>query len=288
MRICRYSHAGQDHIGIVAGEFVHDATAWMTSFLDMDDRIPGDPLIRALPAILAATPPTLGRAVAVGEVTLLSPVRRPGKIIAAPDNYSAHLAEMRASAVAHGRAIGDLRQVGLFLKATSSLVGPGEGIRQRFLDERTDYEVELVAVIGTRTADVGEAEGLRAVAGYAVGLDITLRGPQERSLRKSIDTYTVLGPWFATADEAGEIGDIDLSLALNGVVKQQTSTRDMVTNVGKLVSYCSGFYTLHPGDLIYTGTCAGVGPIRPGDRLVASASRIGSMQVEVAAFGAPG
>jgi 2-keto-4-pentenoate hydratase/2-oxohepta-3-ene-1,7-dioic acid hydratase in catechol pathway len=285
MRLCRFTQgeAGDDRIGVVEGATIHDATDWIAGLLDLTDRVPGDPLVRALPAIRAATPQQPGRGIPADAVTLLSPVRRPGKIIAAPDNYRAHMAEMAASAAAHGRAMGDLETVGLFLKATSSLVGAGEGIRQRFLDQRTDYEVELVAVIGTTLANADAATALRAVAGYAVGLDITLRGPQERSLRKSIDSYSVLGPWLVTADEVGEPHDLELTLTLNGAVKQHTSTRDMVTDVGHLIAYCSRFYTLHPGDLVYTGTCSGVGPIRPGDRIEASASRIGRMNVLVSA-----
>ena len=285
MKICRYDHAqATDRIGVVSDGMVHDATEWIAPFLLQDDRARGDPLVRALPAILAATPPAFAAGVAIEEVTLLSPVRRPSKIIAAPDNYRAHLAEMRADPTAgHGRAIGDLQKVGLFLKANSSLVGASEGIRQRFIGQRTDFEVELVAVIGTEIADVDAAAALRAVAGYSVGLDITLRGPQERSLRKSIDTYTVLGPFLTTADEVGLPDDIDVSLEVNGTIRQQTSTRDMVTDVGKLIAYCSEFYTLHPGDLVYTGTCSGVGPISPGDRLVATASRVGTMTVGVTA-----
>lgn len=284
MKICRYDHPqSKDRIGIVSDGRVHDATEWVSGFLDQDDRAWGDPLTRALPAILAAKPPMLQTSISLAEVTLLSPVRRPSKIIAAPDNYRAHLAEMQADPAGHGRAIGDLQKVGLFLKANSSLVGAGEGIRQRFVGERTDFEVELVAVIGAEIAGIDAEAALRAVAGYAVGLDITLRGPQERSLRKSIDTYTVLGPWLVTADEVGATDDIDLSLEVNGTIRQQTSTQDMVTDVGRLIAYCAGFYTLHPGDLVYTGTCAGVGPISPGDCMVATASRVGTMYVGVTA-----
>lgn len=286
MRLCRFDDS---RIGVVTDDTVHDTTEWVSSFIDPSDAVWGDPLIRALPSILAAgAPPTTGPGRPLSAVSLASPVRRPSKIIAAPDNYKAHLLEMRADPAGHGRAIGDLQKVGLFLKANSSLVGPSAGIVQRFLDERTDYEVELVAVIGREIADVGEEEGLAAVAGYSVGLDITLRGPQERSLRKSIDSYTVLGPCLVTADEVGAPDGIDLELQLDGVTKQKTSTDDMVTNVGKLIAYCSQYYTLHPGDLVYTGTCAGVGPIRPGNVLVASASRVGTMRVMVSAFAKAG
>jgi 2-keto-4-pentenoate hydratase/2-oxohepta-3-ene-1,7-dioic acid hydratase in catechol pathway len=282
MKICRFD----DHrIGVVTGETVHDVTDWIQGFIDERDDDWGDPLVRALPSILAAPPPKFERpGVPAKSVRLLSPVRRPSKMIAAPDNYRAHLAEMQADPTAgHGRAIGDLEKAGLFLKATSSLVGAGEGIALRFLDRRTDHEIELAAVIGRTIADAGEIEALQAVAGYALGLDITLRGPEERSLRKSIDTYSVLGPWLVTADEVGAPDGIELSLAVDGVVKQRTSTADMVTNVGRLISYASRFYTLYPGDVLFTGTCSGVGPIRPGNLLTAEATRIGAMQVTVTA-----
>ena len=278
MKIARYDGS---RIGIVHDETVHDATDWIEGFLDHSDAAWGDPLVRALPAILAAGPPRTGAAHDLADVKLASPVRRPSKIIAAPNNYAAHLAEMAASNVGHGRTSGNLDSVGLFLKANSSLVGPDAGIKLRFPDARTDHEVELVAIIGAEITGIDESAALSAVAAYAVGLDITLRGPQERSLRKSIDGYTVLGPYLVTADEVGAPTGIDLALTLDDEVKQQTSTDDMVDGVAALVAYCARFYTLYPGDLIYTGTCAGVGPIRPGNVLVASASRVGSMRVAV-------
>ena len=202
MRICRFN---DNRIGLVEGDQVRDITGWARGIIaGLDPDAPGDALVRALPALRAATPPADGACFALAEVRLASPVRTPTKIIAAPDNYRAHMAEMMADPNAgHGRAIGDLEQAGLFLKATSSLVGPAEGIRQRFLERRTDYEIELVAVIGQPAADMSEEAALSCVAAYSVGLDITVRGPEERSLRKSIDTYTVLGPYLVTADEIG-------------------------------------------------------------------------------------
>ena len=280
MKICSFN---DNRLGIVTGETVHDATEWFSKLIGPTGDAPGDPLIRALPSILAAAPPPLdGPGLPIAGLRLLSPVRRPTKIIAAPDNYKAHLEEMRADPTAsHGRAVGDIEKAGLFLKATSSLVGASAGIRQRFLERRTDYEVELVAIIGRTVSDVAEEEALDAVAAYAVGLDITLRGPEERSLRKSIDSYTVLGPYLTTADEIGVPDNIEISLWQDGALRQRSSTADMVSSVARLVSYSSRFYTLHPGDLLYTGTCAGVGPIRPGEVLVATATRVGTMQVSV-------
>jgi len=139
-------------------------------------------------------------------------------------------------------------------------------------------------VIGRTASDVSQADALDYVAGYSLGLDITLRGAEERSLRKSIDTYTVLGPWLVTADEVSDIGAMEMSLSVNGEIRQATSLSDMVFGVAEQIEYASRFYTLHPGDLIYTGTPAGVGPIHPGDVLRAEASIIGAMDVQVRAF----
>ena len=138
----------------------------------------------------------------------------PGKIIAAPVNYQKHLDEVKGDAAAaseHAAHTITIQQAGLFLKATSSLVGPGEGIALRHLDRRNDHEVELALVIGKRAANVSRKEALDYVAGYAIGLDITIRGTEDRSFRKSPDSYTVLGPWLVTADEIPDPGNLDLS-----------------------------------------------------------------------------
>ena len=111
--------------------------------------------------------------------------------------------------------------------------------------------------------------------------DITLRGTEERSLRKSIDGYSIAGPWIVTADELRDPDTIDLILSLNGTIRQHTSASDMLSNVAALVDYAKQFYTLNPGDLIFTGTPSGVGQIQAGDVIEASASGIGTMHVAV-------
>jgi 2-keto-4-pentenoate hydratase/2-oxohepta-3-ene-1,7-dioic acid hydratase in catechol pathway len=144
--------------------------------------------------------------------------------------------------------------------------------------------VELVAVIG-RTADrVSESSALDHVAGYAIGLDITTRGPEDRSYRKSPDSYALVGPWLTTADEVGDASALDLSLSVNGQLRQQANTRDLIVGVPELIAWASRCYTLLPGDLIFTGTPAGVGPIVPGDIIDASIERVGSMRVAVRAL----
>ena len=143
-------------------------------------------------------------AIAPTRVRLRSPVPNPGKLIAAPVNYQAHLDEAIADPGTFARAhVRRIQETGLFLKATSALAGAGDGIVLSHPGRRSDHEIELAAVIGRRCKNVSKAEALGCVAGYCIGLDITIRGPEERSLRKSPDSYAVLGPWLVTADELG-------------------------------------------------------------------------------------
>ena len=217
-------------------------------------------------------------------LSLLSPVANPGKLIAAPVNYQRHLDEVRANAdLHHHNPIAVIQTAGLFLKATSSLAGAGEGVALRKLDRRSDHEVELAFVIGKRASRVARADALDYVAGYCIGLDITIRGPEERSLRKSVDSYSVLGPWLVTADEIPDPGALDLRLSVNGEIRQQSNTagpdsrRPRADRIRLVVLHAV------PGDVIFTGTPEGVGPIQPGDTITACIERIGTMQVAVRA-----
>jgi 2-keto-4-pentenoate hydratase/2-oxohepta-3-ene-1,7-dioic acid hydratase in catechol pathway len=215
---------------------------------------------------------------------LLSPVANPGKIIGAPVNYQKHLAEARADAeIHHNVPMTEIQKIGLFLKANSSLVGPGEGIALRKLERRNDHEVELAVIIGRRAANVSRADALKYVAAYSIGLDITIRGAEERSFRKSADSYTVLGPWLVTADEIPDPGNLNLNLWVNGELRQDSNTKFMIMGVAELIEFASTIYTLHPGDVIITGTPEGVSAIVPGDEIVASIEKIGTMKVKVRA-----
>jgi 2-keto-4-pentenoate hydratase/2-oxohepta-3-ene-1,7-dioic acid hydratase in catechol pathway len=176
-----------------------------------------------------------------------------------------------------------IQSFGLFLKATSSLVGPGEGIALRKLDRRNDHEVELAFVIGKEAREVPASDALRYVAGYGIGLDITIRGAEDRSFRKSPDSYTVLGPWLVTVDEIPDPGALDLSISVNGETRQSSNTRYMILGVPELIEFASSFYTLYPGDIVITGTPEGVSPIAPGDVISARIEGIGAMEVKVRA-----
>jgi 2-keto-4-pentenoate hydratase/2-oxohepta-3-ene-1,7-dioic acid hydratase in catechol pathway len=283
MRLCR-SRPG--HIGFVDAEnSVRDVTAALDVLPSYRYPLPAfDPLIANLDAVRSriASIADESRSVALSEVALLSPVANPGKLIAAPVNYQKHLEEVRETAeLHHNTRVAVIQTAGLFLKATSSLAGAGEGIALRKLERRSDHEVELALIVGKSASDVSPEEALDYVAGYCIGLDITIRGPEERSLRKSPETYSVLGPWLVTADEIRDPGDLDIQIAVNGQVRQRSNTGDLILSVPELIAYASSFYTLYPGDVIFTGTPEGVGPIHPGDTISAYIERIGTMDVAV-------
>jgi 2-keto-4-pentenoate hydratase/2-oxohepta-3-ene-1,7-dioic acid hydratase in catechol pathway len=220
----------------------------------------------------------------VERVVLRSPVANPGKLIAAPVNYRKHLEEVLADKqIHHGNLISEIHRAGLFLKATSALVGAGDGVRLVHTDRRNDHEVEVAVVIGRQGRNIRAADALGHVAGYCIGLDMTIRGPEERSFRKSADSYAVLGPWLVTPDEVPDPARLRLAIAVNGEVRQDANTEDLVVDIPGLIEMASAFYTLHPGDVIFTGTPQGVGPVQPGDTMVATVERIGSMTVAVSA-----
>ena len=212
----------------------------------------------------------------------LSPVANPGKVVAAPVNYKAHLEESRGDVeINFNRKVIEIQTIGLFLKATSSIVGASEGVTITFDDRRNDHEIELVAVIGKPARNVTQEDALNYVAGYCIGLDMTIRGQEERSLRKSLDTFTVMGPWMVTPEELGEPNSQQMVLTVNGEPRQNANTRDLILNVRHLISWASTFYTLQPGDLLMTGTPEGVNRVVRGDTIDASIEKIGAMKVQV-------
>ena len=216
--------------------------------------------------------------VPLGQVQLRAPVVFPNKVIAAPVNYRAHIEEMRPLIKGELHAID---KYGVFLKAPSSVVGPGATVELPFPDRRTDHEVELGVVIGRTARDVAAADAMRYVFGYTGVMDITVRGEEDRSTRKSFDTFTPVGPVLVTADEIPDPHGLQLQLWVNGERRQNGNTRDMIWNVPRLIEYASHVMTLYPGDLFSTGTPEGVGPLTPGDEVTLEIERIGRMSVRV-------
>ena len=282
MKLCRYD---DDRIGLVQDETVRDVTSVLEQLGRFGYPLPKhDPFISNLQELKPQIDSLAKNAkpVPLDQVKLLSPVANPGKIIAAPVNYTKHLQEALADkGIHHGNLVSEIHKAGMFLKATSAVVGPGEGVKLVHADRRNDHEVELALVIGRSAKNVSAASALDYIAGYCIGLDMTIRGPEERSLRKSPDSYCVLGPWLVTPDEVGDPGRLQVSIAVNGELRQDASTSDLILGVAELIAWGSSFYTLHPGDVILTGTPQGVGPVRPGDTMRARIERIGTMQVSV-------
>lgn len=284
MKICRFDDS---RLGLVEGAFVRDVTAALDCVPRYGYPQPsGDGLIANLDAIrlrILQVAPT-ATPIPVSQVRFASPVANPGKIIGAPVNYFRHLDEARTQREIHfDRPVSEIERVGLFLKATSSLAGASDGVAIQHPDRRNDHEVELVAVIGHGGRNIRREHALSHVAGYGVGLDMTVRGPEERSMRKSIDSFSVLGPWLVTADEIDDPHALEITLSVNGERRQAASTRDLILDVAQLIEFASSFYTLHPGDLLYTGTPEGVGPVHAGDTITAEISGIGCMTVAVTA-----
>jgi len=283
MKICRFDN---DRLGLVEGGEVFDVSEALGAI--PAQKWPyrhGDALIANLPAVLERARSLAARAPRrkLSEVKLLPPVANPSKIVNAPINYQAHIDEAkRDQGIAHGREIKTIADWGLFLKSPSSLVGASQGIRLRFPERRNDHEVELAVVIGREANRVSRAQALDYVCGYSIGLDMTLRGPELPSFRKSIDTYSVLAPWLVTRDEVPDPGKLELWLTVNGEQRQRSSTSRMVYDVPRLIEYATSFYTLHPGDLIFSGTPEGVGPVKPGDEIRAGIERVGEFAIRVA------
>lgn len=155
------------------------------------------------------------------------------------------------------------------------------GVTINQLERRTDHEIELAVVIGRRAKNVSARDALQYVAGYTIGLDTTIRGPEERSMRKSPDTYSMLEPWFVTTEELTDPGSLGFEMRVNGEVRQSSNTRELILGVPELIEFATRFYTLEPRDVIFTGTCEGVGEVRPGDVLSLTMDRIGSLEVAV-------
>ena len=198
----------------------------------------------------------------------------PSKLIAVGLNYSDHIAEMRRT---------ELGAPLIWFKAPSSLLAHQSTIEIARPEHRTDFELELVVVIGTRTKNVPEKDALDHVFGYTVGLDITDRDLQKQEKQfgrcKSFDTYTPIGR-FVYADV--DASDLSMELRQNGEVRQQTRTSRMIYSVAQLVSFASDSLTLLPGDVILTGTPSGVGPIRAGDQLEATIANWPTLRNRVA------
>jgi 2-keto-4-pentenoate hydratase/2-oxohepta-3-ene-1,7-dioic acid hydratase in catechol pathway len=259
----------------------------------VDFREAGPALPQTLLGLLAAGAPALKTARAVvaralddrvgllpaERVRLLAPLPRPGKIFGIGFNYREH-------AVETGNPIPAVPFV--FLKAATAVIGPGTAIELPAVSAMIDYEGELAVVIGRRARRVARADALGYVAGYTIMNDVSARDYQKNSghsLAKSFDTFAPMGPVLVTADEVPDPQQLALCTRLSGEIMQQASTGGMIFDVPALIEYISAAATLEPGDVITTGTPAGVGMrrtpprcLRPGDTVSVEISSIGVLE----------
>lgn len=200
----------------------------------------------------------------LADIELLAPVPRPGKIVAAGVNYTSHGTEQAKEPPDHPV---------LFAKMTTAVIGDGAEISwSPKLTQAVDFEAELAVVIGRTCRRVSEPDALSYVAGYTCLDDVTARdlqyGDKQFVRGKSLDTFAPMGPWLVTADEIADPQALRVRCIVNGEVMQDASTAEMVFGVAYLVSFCSQAFTLEPGDVIATGTPAGVGWFREPKRML--------------------
>ena len=214
------------------------------------------------------------RRVDPGAIRLEVPIEWPNKLLAFPVNYVKHGEEMNSK----NRA--DLN--GFFLKANSSLSGPNDPIVLPDMpDRQIHHECELGIVIGRGGRGISRADAYDHIFGYACLIDMVIRGNEERVMRKSWDSFCPFGPWVTTADEVPNPDSLSLKLWVNDEIRQDANTRDLIVDIPGMIASASRVATLHPGDIIATGTPEGVGPVKRGDKVRIVVEHCGEMTLDV-------
>jgi 2-keto-4-pentenoate hydratase/2-oxohepta-3-ene-1,7-dioic acid hydratase in catechol pathway len=221
-----------------------------------------------------------GGGLALAEVRLMAPIRRPGKIMAMGLNYADHIEEANLGRPEHQT---------WFSKAATAANGPFDPIHRPKVSAQLDYEAELVAVVGAGGRHIAKADAPATVFGFCAGDDVSVRDWQLRTsqwiIGKSFDTHAPFGPWITTADEVGDPHALSIRALVNGETRQDSNTCNLVFNVWDQVAFISEALTLEPGDLIYTGTPGGVGMamkppryLKAGDRVRIEIERLGAIE----------
>jgi 2-keto-4-pentenoate hydratase/2-oxohepta-3-ene-1,7-dioic acid hydratase in catechol pathway len=228
---------------------------------------------------------TGARGTPLADVRLETPDPWPNKLLALPSNFQDHADEMRGRPYAKAGG----KDEGFFMKANSSMIGPADAIALPAGLEGREFhhECELAIVIGTRGRDVPVERALEHVFGYACLIDVTMRGLEERVMRKSYETFCPVGPWITTADEVGDPFDIDMRLWVNGELRQHSQPAKMKVGIAQAIAMSSAVTTLEPGDIIASGTMAGVGPLVAGDEVTIEIDRVGKMRLPVVSAAVP-
>lgn len=281
MRLVTYTRGGSTLPGAIAanGDIVALAVAGLPTTMIELLALP-DGLERAQEAAKIA-----GTTVPIAEARIEAPVPRPGKVLAIGLNYRDHAEES-------GQPIPQRPVV--FAKANTCIVGPGDAIHIPRVSRAVDWEAELCFVVGKTARYVKAADAAQYIAGYTIGNDVSVRDWQFHSptwmMGKSFDTHGPIGPYLLTPDEAGDVSKLDITLHVNGEQKQKSNTSQLIFGVGEIIEYLSAGMTLEPGDVVFTGTPAGVGGTRkppeflkPGDVVRIEIDKLGVLENPVVA-----
>ncbi|WP_316767416.1 fumarylacetoacetate hydrolase family protein [Pedobacter frigiditerrae] len=281
MKLIRFGEAGAEKPGVIIDEKYYDVSSLVS---DYDEKFfAGDAITKLAEAIKTADLPEVDKSVRLGAA-----LARPSKIICVGLNYKDHAAETNAAIPTEPI---------LFFKATTAIVGPNDDLEIPKNSVKTDWEVELAIVIGKKAKYVSEADAYDHIAGYVLHNDYSEREFQlERNGQwvkgKSADTFAPIGPFIATPDEIADVHNLRLWLTVNGKTLQDGNTSNLIFNVPFMISYISQFMTLLPGDVITTGTPAGVGLgqkptpwyLKPGDVVELGIDGLGSSKQNVKAY----
>lgn len=274
MKLITFSYENTRHIGAVIGDSVITGSGninipdTMIGFLSA-----GNEAKDAMQALMDSG----GNRIPLADVNLLAPVPRPGKFLGISLNYQDHIAETKLEKPEYPT---------FFSKHSSCIIADGEAIHRPVVSEKLDYEGELAFVIGKRCKHVPIEKAEQLIAGYTIVNDVSVRDWQVRSptwmLGKSFDTHGPMGPWIVTADEIDDPHNLNIKTWIDGDLRQDSNTRHMIFNCYEMIAYLSQAMTLEPGDVISTGTPAGVGVkmkprgyMKPGQTAKIEIERIG-------------
>lgn len=291
MKICHYD---SNQAGIVDGDRVYPLGDALRragllrdryTMLEVFEALVHDPRAQAI----AADVHGLGNPVPLAAVKLRAPITNPPTIWAAAANYRAHQTEMaeRTGWGSRANMTKDELMAEFFIKPSSSLIGPGGTVLLPRGANHVDHECELCAIIGHGGKKIAEADALDHVYGYTTLWDFSIRDPwgkqsNTRNIRKGCDSFTGLGPWVVTRDEIADPQDLHIRVEQNGKLVMTAHTADMICSLREHIRFLSERITLRTGDLITTGTPAGVSRLAAGDRLRGGIAGIGEMSFEVA------
>lgn len=281
MKLIRFGMAGYEKPGLIIGDTYVDVSGFVKDYNEEFFEQDG---LKKLKDFITTNPefPTISK-----DIRLGSPVARPSKIVCIGLNYKDHAKETGAAIPAEPI---------LFLKSTTALTGPNDPIIIPKNSQKTDWEVELAVVIGRKASYVEEADAINYVAGYCLHNDVSERAFQLEmggtwDKGKGCDSFAPIGPYLATPDEMEDINNCRLWLSVNGQLMQNGNTSNLIFNIPHLISYVSRFMTLMPGDIISTGTPAGVGlgmkpPVylKPGDVVELGIDGLGKSMQPVIAY----